>query len=85
MFSRVVRRRSCSLESSKGMAIGTQGFDGPGTKQYFGRKPGTYHWDDELGPDGRVLGHGTGNADGDFPHLQIHTFDGPVIRIFWGG
>jgi hypothetical protein len=61
------------------------GFDGVGTKRYFGSKSGTYHWDDQLGPDGRVLGHGPGNADGDFPHLQIHTFEGPVIRIFWGG
>lgn len=61
------------------------GFDGPGTRQYFGSKSGTYHWDDELGADGRVVGHGPGNADGDLPHLQIHTFDGPIVRIFWGG
>jgi hypothetical protein len=61
------------------------GFDGPGTRQYFGEKRGTYHWDDQLGPDGRVLGHGPGNADGALPHLQIHTFDGPIVRIFWGG
>jgi hypothetical protein len=66
------------------------GFDGVGTKQYFGSKMGTYHWDDQLGPDGRVLGHGAGNADGDLPHLQIHTLDdspwgGAIIRIFWGG
>ncbi|MDQ2816084.1 MAG: Hint domain-containing protein [Actinomycetota bacterium] len=59
------------------------GFDGPGTRQYFGSKVGTYHWDDQLGEDGRVLGHGSGNSDGDFPHLQIHTLEGPIVRIFW--
>jgi hypothetical protein len=59
------------------------GFDGPGTRQYFGSKVGTYHWDDQLGEDGRVLGHGPGNSDGDFPHLQIHTLEGPIVRIFW--
>ncbi|NEC86492.1 hypothetical protein G3I71_11835 [Streptomyces sp. SID12501] len=61
------------------------GMDGVGTKQYYGTKRGTYHWDDQLGEDGRVLGHGAGNRDGDLPHLQVHTFDGPIVRIFWGG
>ncbi|WP_405808260.1 polymorphic toxin-type HINT domain-containing protein [Streptomyces sp. NBC_00210] len=66
------------------------GFDGKGTRQYFGSKSGTYHWDDQLGADGRVLGHGAGNRDGDLPHLQIHTFEdskygGSIIRIFWKG
>ncbi len=61
------------------------GFDGVGTKQYFGEKRGTYHWDDQVGADGRVLGHGAGNVDGALPHLQVHTFDGPIVRIFWGG
>ena len=61
------------------------GFDGVGTKQYFGEKRGTYHWDDQVGVDGRVLGHGAGNVDGALPHLQVHTFDGPIVRIFWGG
>ncbi|MFD7159036.1 RHS repeat-associated core domain-containing protein [Kribbella sp. NPDC059898] len=60
------------------------GMDGVGTKQYYGTKRGTYHWDDQLGEDGRVLGHGAGNRDGDLPHLQVHTFDGPIVRIFWG-
>jgi RHS repeat-associated protein len=64
------------------------GFDGKGTRQYFGSKSGTYHWDDQLGPDGRVQGHGLDNRDGDLPHLQIHTFEdspygGSIIRIFW--
>ncbi|MHA4815195.1 polymorphic toxin-type HINT domain-containing protein [Streptomyces aculeolatus] len=59
------------------------GMDSVGTKQYYGTKRGTYHWDDQLGEDGRVLGHGAGNRDGDFPHLQVHTFDGPIVRIFW--
>lgn len=60
------------------------GFDGVGTKQYFGEKRGTYHWDDQVGADGRVLGHGADNVDGALPHLQVHTFDGPIVRIFWG-
>ncbi|MFE7135688.1 polymorphic toxin-type HINT domain-containing protein, partial [Streptomyces sp. NPDC057638] len=64
------------------------GFDGKGTRQYFGSKSGTYHWDDQLGTDGRVLGHGADNRDGDLPHLQIHTFEdseygGSIIRISW--
>jgi RHS repeat-associated protein len=59
------------------------GFDGVGTRQYFGGKVGTYHWDDQLGEDGRVLGHGSANRDGDLPHLQIHTHEGPIVRIFW--
>jgi hypothetical protein len=61
------------------------GFDGVGTKQYFGEKRGTYHWDDQVGADGRVVGHGPGNVDGALPHLQVHTFNGPIVRIFWGG
>ncbi|RSS87044.1 type IV secretion protein Rhs [Streptomyces sp. WAC05292] len=66
-----------------------EGFDGKGTRQYFGDKAGTYHWDDKLGEDGRVLGHGADNRDGDLPHLQVHTFPkspygGEIIRIFWG-
>ncbi|MCX4750554.1 DUF6531 domain-containing protein [Kitasatospora sp. NBC_01287] len=66
------------------------GFDGKGTRQFFGSKSGTYHWDDRLGADGRVVGHGPSNSDGDLPHLQIHTFEdspygGRIIRIFWKG
>jgi hypothetical protein len=56
---------------------------GVGTRQYFGSKVRTYHWDDQVGEDGRVLGHGPGNSDGDFPHLQIHALEGPIARIFW--
>jgi len=87
--SATVRSRSEAEELFLGKYQGqgyrnASGFDGVGTKQYFGEKRGTYHWDDELGPDGRVVGHGAGNADGDLPHLQIHTYDGPIIRIFWG-
>ena len=57
------------------------GTDGVGTKQLFGRKTKTYHWDDELGPDGRVLGHGINNKDGEMPHLQIQNKK--IIRIFF--
>lgn len=60
------------------------GMDGVGTKQLFGQKEGTYHWDDKLGPDGRVLGHGPTNPDGDMRHLQIHPIGGgSTIRIFF--
>ncbi|WP_163835324.1 RHS repeat-associated core domain-containing protein [Spartinivicinus ruber] len=43
-------------------------------------KAGTYHWDDELDSNtGRVIGHGT--SHGDYPHLQVHHKDGPIIRV----
>jgi len=60
------------------------GNDGVGTKQLFGKKEGTYHWDDQVGQDGRVLGHGPNNTDGNMPHLQIHDkTTGNIIRIFF--
>ncbi|WP_328650331.1 RHS repeat protein [Micromonospora sp. NBC_00330] len=85
-----VRSRAEAEELLLGVYLGhgyrnASGFDGVGTKQYFGSKVGTYHWDDVLGADGRVVGHGPGNADGALPHLQVHTFEGPIVRIFWGG
>jgi hypothetical protein len=46
-------------------------------KNFFGRKPGTYHWD-------TAAGHGPMNPHGTGPHLQIHTFEGPIVRIFYG-
>ena len=42
------------------------------TKSMFGQKSGTYHWDEGAS----AYPHG-----GD--HLQIHTFEGDVIRIFY--
>ena len=42
------------------------------TKNFFGGKAGTYHWD-----------IGEGAYPHDMSHLQIHTFEGPVIRIFF--
>ncbi|MEU4560466.1 polymorphic toxin-type HINT domain-containing protein [Actinoplanes sp. NPDC023936] len=54
-----------------------------------GTKEGTYHWDDAVDADGRMLGHGANNPHGGAPHLQVHTFGdsafgGNIIRIFWG-
>jgi RHS repeat-associated protein len=45
-------------------------------KNFFGSKKGTYHWDTGAG-------HGLTNPHGTLPHIQIHTFRGPVIRIFY--
>lgn len=53
-------------------------------KEFFGRKQGTYHWDDQVGADGGVLGHEAGNPDAKYRHLQIHTHEGVIIRIFFG-
>lgn len=52
-------------------------------KDFIGTKKGTYHWDDLLDEQGRVVGHGSNNAHGTLPHLQIHDEDGNVIRIFY--
>ncbi len=41
------------------------------------RKRGTYHWD-EYNPDAKVGDHAIHGS-----HLQIHTFEGLVIRIFY--
>ena len=41
------------------------------------RKRGIYHWD-EFNPNAKIGDHASEGA-----HLQIHTFDGKVIRIFY--
>lgn len=41
------------------------------------RKKGTYHWD-EYNPNAKVGDHASEGS-----HLQIHTFEGQVIRIFY--
>lgn len=70
----------------------TTGFIGKDTtkadfESYFGKNPGTYHWDVELDPEtGRVIGHGLDNVHGSMPHLQVHELPaqgGKVIRIFF--
>lgn len=38
-------------------------------------KVGTYHWDEVLNAT---------DPHGFAPHLQIRTFEGPIVRIFWG-
>jgi hypothetical protein len=41
------------------------------------RKKGTYHWDD-YDPNAKPGDHASeGN------HLQIHTFEGQIIRVFY--
>ncbi|NEN87036.1 polymorphic toxin-type HINT domain-containing protein [Paenibacillus elgii] len=61
----------------------TSGMSGSEAKNFYGSKAGTYHWDDALDSSGRVSGHGSGNAHGELPHLQIHDESGSVIRIFF--
>ena len=64
----------------------TTNFKGGGgaVKNFFrSGKKGTYHWDIELGAVGRVMGHGINNRHGNLPHLQIHTFEDRIIRIFY--
>lgn len=82
-----VKSRSQAEELFLGLYQGkgfrnSSGFDGVGTKQYFGSKKGTYHWDDALDASGRVIGHGPGRHGG-MKHLQIHDEAGQVIRIFF--
>jgi hypothetical protein len=60
------------------------GFDGVGTKQYFGSKAMTYHWDELLDAAGNLAGHGPNNSDGLYRHLQIHLPDERVLHIFFG-
>lgn len=55
----------------------TTGMGATEAKQMFGEKAGTYHW------DAPGEGHGPGNPHGASDHLQIHTFAGPIIRIFF--
>ena len=55
----------------------TTGWTGKQVRDFYGSKSGTYHWD-------TIAGHGTLNPHGIAPHLQIHTHDGPIVRIFFG-
>lgn len=59
------------------------GMDAMDTKNLLGTKGNTYHWDDIIGQDGRVIGHSPTNPDGAMPHLQLHPEKGKVIRIFF--
>jgi len=63
----------------------TTGMSPTEAKDFYGGKAGTYHWDEQVGTDGRLAGHAPGSSDAQFRHLQIHTHDGNVIRIFFGG
>jgi len=60
------------------------GMDAMDAKNYLGDKANTYHWDDQMGVDGWLVGPGQNNPDGASPHLQIHPEKGKVIRIFFG-
>ena len=84
----IVNSRSEAEELFLGLFQGkgytnTTGMDAMDVKNMFGTKANTYHWDDVLGPDGRVLGHGPDNIDGAMQHLQIHPEKGREIRIFF--
>ena len=69
--------------------VNTTGWGIPSVKQHG--KLGTYHWDVEFGDvsvilkDKRVLkGHyDDGKLHNYTPHLQIHTFQGPIVRILF--
>lgn len=87
--------RSCSCGDSKGDGYvnTTDPFkwepSGHWKNFWGGTKEGTYHWDDAVDADGRMIGHGANNPHGEAPHLQAHTFGdsefgGNIIRIFWG-
>jgi RHS repeat-associated protein len=54
-------------------------------KNLHGSKNSTYHWDDKIGADGRVSGHGSGNQHGDLPHVQVHNERGQITRLFFEG
>lgn len=55
----------------------TTGISGAETRNLFGSKAYTYHWD-------TAAGHGPLNPHGTGPHLQIHPPQGSTIRIFYG-
>jgi hypothetical protein len=60
----------------------TTGWPKSQTKGLFKRSfEKTYHWDEVLGPDGRVVGHP--DAHGDLPHLQLEDANGKkgTVRI----
>ena len=67
--------------------INTTDLSGPETKDLFGSKYGTYHWDDVFDLEGRIQGHGPDNPHGNLPHLQIQPFadeeSQDIIRIFF--
>ena len=50
----------------------TTGWSPREVKDFFGAKSGTYHWDE-----------GASAFPHDASHLQIHTLEGPVIRIYF--
>ena len=59
----------------------TTGMSATEAKNFFGKKAGTYHWDDVVDETGRLVEHGADNVHGAAKHLQIHGFDGKIIRI----
>jgi RHS repeat-associated protein len=61
----------------------TTGKDAMDTKNLYGEKSYTYHWDDIMGNDGYLIGHGRNNPDAQMKHLQIHPPNGKIIRIFF--
>lgn len=53
------------------------------TRALFARDfENTFHWDVEVGPDGRLLHHPGPGPHGATPHLQLELSDGRTVRIF---
>jgi len=54
----------------------TTGMTSAEANRFFGTRAGTYHWDEDLS---RHLNE----EHSKYPHLQIHTFEGDIIRIYF--
>ncbi len=52
-------------------------------KRLFRSKEDTFHWDDVLGEDGRLLNHNATNPHAGVPHLQLHPKKTKIIRILF--
>ena len=61
----------------------TTGMSASEVKDLYGSKANTYHWDTVRGTDGLIEGHGTGNPDGLWLHLQIYDSFGNKTTIFF--
>lgn len=59
------------------------GMDSTEARRFFDGRARTYHWDDQVGSDGRLLKHPEGDVNAQYRHLQIHT-DRDVIVISYG-
>jgi RHS repeat-associated protein len=51
--------------------------------RFFDGRARTYHWDDQVDAEGRLLGHPQNDPNAQYRHLQVHT-DREVIVISYG-